>query len=80
MAPLIAFDNVPGRGFNMSVASITNGSMAMSIATYATLLKDAETKSDAQVAVLSDALELQEEMTADLLQALDVGQIIDVVV
>ena len=54
--------------------------MAMSIATYATLLKDAETKSDAQVAVLSDALELQEEMTADLLQALDVGQIIDVVV
>jgi len=54
--------------------------MTMSIASLATLLKNTEVINDAEVAVLAEALDLQEEMTTDLLQALEVGGNIDIAV
>ena len=64
----------------MNLSATGNASMTMSIASLATLLKSTEVMNDAQVAVLSEALDLQEEITADLFQALEMGQNIDIVV
>ena len=64
----------------MDISPMANGSMTMSLATCATLLQDAKMSNEVEVAVLSKALDLQEEITTDLLQALDVGQNIDIIV
>ena len=64
----------------MDISPMANGSTTMSIVTCATLLQDAKMSNEVEVAVLSKALDLQEEITTDLLQALDVGQNIDIIV
>ena len=51
-----------------------------SIATQATVLKDAQLQNEVNVALLSDALEVQEELMTDLLQSLGIGQNVDIVV
>ena len=64
----------------MTVTSTGNGSIIMSIAAQAMALKDAQLQSAVNVAVLSDALEVQEEFITELLQSLGVGQNVDVIV
>ncbi len=50
-----------------------------SIATLATILKEAQIQIDLNVAILSEALDAQEELTTDLLQAMGIGRNVDVV-
>ena len=51
-----------------------------SITTQATVLKEAQLQNEVNVALLSDALEVQEELMTDLLQSLGIGQNVDIVV
>jgi len=55
-------------------------SIITSIATQAMVLKEAQLQSEVNVALLSDALEIQEELMTDLLQSLGIGQNVDIVV
>ena len=51
-----------------------------SMAAQATALKEAHVQNEVNVALLSDALELQEELMTGLLQSSGIGQNIDIVV
>ena len=51
-----------------------------SIATQAMILKEAQLHNEVNVALLSDALEVQEELMTALLQSLGTGQNVDIVV
>jgi hypothetical protein len=50
------------------------------IATQAMILKEAQLQNDMNVALLSEALEVQEEVFTDLLQSLGIGQNVDIVI
>ena len=63
----------------MAVSPIGTGIVA-SIATQAMVLKEAQLQNEVNVALLSDVLELQEELMTDLLQCLGIGQNVDIVV
>jgi hypothetical protein len=63
------------------MAGIPEGSgIIMSIATQAAALKAAQLQISVNAAILSDALEVQEQLVTDLLQSLGIGQNVDVVV
>lgn len=63
------------------MAGIPEGSgIIMSIATQAAALKAAQLKISVNAAILSDALDFQEEFVTELLQSLGIGQNVDVVV
>jgi hypothetical protein len=64
----------------MSVGSIGYGSMVMSIASQASALKSIQLQSEVGIAVLDGAMEYQEEMATELLECMDVGQNVDIVV
>ncbi len=51
-----------------------------SIAAQAMVLKEAQLQNEVDAALLSDALEVQEELMTALLQSLGVGQNVDIVV
>ncbi len=51
-----------------------------SIVAQAMVLKEAQLQSEVNAALLSDALEVQEEIITDLLQSLGIGQNVDIVV
>ena len=63
----------------MAVSPAGSG-IITSIATQATVLKEAQLQNEVDVALLSDALEVQEELMTDLLQSLGIGQNVDIVV
>ncbi len=63
----------------MAVSPAGSG-IITSIATQATVLKEAQLQNEVNVALLSDALEVQEELMTDLLQSLGIGQNVDIVV
>jgi len=63
----------------MAVSPAESG-IITSIATQAMVLKEAQLQNEVNVALLSDALEVQEELVTDLLQSLGIGQNVDVVV
>ncbi len=50
------------------------------MAAQATALKESQVQSEANITLLADALELQEELMTGLLQSLGIGQNIDIVV
>ena len=64
----------------MNVSGAGNGSMIMSIVNQAMALKNTQLQSEVNVAVLSEALDVQEELVTELLESLDVGQNIDIIV
>lgn len=51
-----------------------------SMAAQATALKESQVQNEVNIALLSDAMELQEELMTGLLQSLGIGQNIDIVV
>lgn len=51
-----------------------------SLAAQATALKESQVQNDVNMALLSDAMELQEELMTGLLQSVGIGQNIDIVV
>lgn len=51
-----------------------------SIATQATLLKAAQLQTDLSLAILSEALDVQEALVSELLESSGVGQNVDVTV
>ncbi len=51
-----------------------------SIAAQAMILKEAQLQTNVNVAILSDALEFQEEIATKLFQSLGIGQNADVIV
>ena len=57
----------------MAVSSAGNSSLAMSIVTQAMALKEAQLQSDVNVALLANALDVQEELVAEVLQSLEIG-------
>ena len=63
----------------MAVSPAGSG-IITSIATQAMILKEAQLQNDVNVALLSDAMEIQEEIVKDLLQSLGIGQNVDIVV
>ena len=63
----------------MSAAPIGSG-IITSIATQATILKEAQLQTSVNVAILSDALDFQEELATKLFQSLGIGQNADVIV
>ena len=54
--------------------------ISLSIATQATVQKEAELQRAVNVAVLSEALDVQKEFVSELLQSLGIGQNVDVTV
>ena len=64
----------------MSVSSIGCGSMTMSIADQASALKSIQLQGDANVAILEEAMDFQEELATALLECMGVGQNVDIVV
>ena len=64
----------------MNVSGSGNGSMIMSIVNQTMALKNTQLQSEVNVAVLSEALDVQEELVTELLESLDVGQNIDIIV
>jgi len=62
----------------MAVSPIGTGSA--SIAAQAMALKQEQLQNEVSVALLSDALKIQEELMTDLLQSLGIGQNVDIVV
>lgn len=60
--------------------SPTGTGMVASIATQAAVLKQEQLHNEVNVALLSDALKVQEELMTDLLQSLGIGQNVDIVV
>lgn len=63
----------------MTVSSIGN-SLVSSMAEHATILKQAQAHSEAEMAVLSNAIEVQEELMAELLHSLGKGIHVDIAV
>ena len=63
----------------MAVSPIGTG-MVAPLATQATVLKQEQLQNEVSVALLSDALKIQEELMTDLLQSLGIGQNVDIVV
>ena len=63
----------------MAVSPAGNGILT-SIATHAMVLKETRLQNEVNVALLSDALEIQEELMTYLLQSLGIGQNVDIVV
>ena len=55
-------------------------SIITSIAAQATVLKEAQLQNEANVALLSDTLEIQENLVSALLQSLGIAQNVDIVV
>ena len=55
-------------------------SMISSMAAQASALKESQVQSEVNITLLADAMELQEDLMAGLLQSLGIGQNIDVVV
>ncbi len=51
-----------------------------SIAAQAMILKEAQLQTNVNVAILSDALDFQEELATKLFQSLGIGQNVDVMV
>jgi len=64
----------------MNVSTAGNSIMIMSIATQATVLKEAQVQKDVNVAILSDVLDVQEELVTELLDSLETGQNVDIIV
>ena len=64
--------------FFMSVSPAGNGSMIMSIVNQATALQAAQLQTSVDVAVLSNALDVQKELAAELIQSMGVGQNVDI--
>ena len=62
------------------IVNPSGSGMITSIATQAMVLKTAQLQNDVNVALLSEALEVQEEVVTDLLQSLGIGQNVDIVV
>ena len=60
--------------------SPAGGGIITSIATQAMVLKEAQLKNEVDLAILSDALEVQEKLMTGLLQSLGIGQNVDIVV
>jgi Putative motility protein len=63
----------------MTAAPIGSG-IITSIAAQATILKEAQLQTSVNVAILSDALDFQEELATKLFQSLGIGQNADVIV
>jgi hypothetical protein len=64
--------------FFMSVSSATGyGSMVMSIIDQGAALQTTQLQSKIDVAVLSNALNVQKELAAELIQSMGVGQNVD---
>jgi hypothetical protein len=55
-------------------------SMISSIAAQAAALKESDVQNEVDIKLLVDAMEIQEDLMAGLLQSLGIGQNIDVVV
>ena len=64
----------------MNVSATGNGSMIMSIVSQATALKEMQLQSEINVAVLSEILDVQEELVTELYESLNTDQIVDVIV
>lgn len=64
----------------MLAVSPAGSGIITSIATQAMVLKETQLQNEANAALLSDTLEIQEELVSDLLQSLGIGQNVDVVV
>ncbi len=64
----------------MNVSAAGNGGIVMSIVNQAMALKEAELQNDVNVALLSEALDVQEELVTELVESLDVGQNVDIIV
>jgi len=65
--------------FFMSVSPAAGyGSMIMSIIDQGTALQTAQLQSKIDVAVLSNALDVQKELAAELIQSMGVGQNVDI--
>ena len=64
----------------MTVSATGNGSMILSIVNQATALKEMQLQSEINVAVLSEALDVQEKLVTELYESLDIGQTVDVIV
>ena len=62
----------------MTVSPAGNGSMIMSIADQATALQAAQLQNRLDTAVLSEALDTQKQLATELLQALGIGQNLDI--
>ena len=61
------------------MSDITAGSsITTSLASQATILKEAQLQNEIDVAILSDVLETQEAIVKELLQSLGIGQNIDI--
>ena len=63
----------------MPAAPIGSG-IITSIAAQTTILKEAQLQANVNVAILSDALDFQEELATKLFQSLGIGQNADVIV
>jgi hypothetical protein len=63
----------------MAVSSI-GSSIVSTMAAQAMVLKEAQTRIEVEAALLSDAMEIQEEMMKGLLQSMGIGQNVDIVV
>jgi hypothetical protein len=55
-------------------------SIVSSMATQATAQKESQVQSEVNIALLSDALEIQEELMTRLFKSLGIGQNVDMVV
>jgi hypothetical protein len=55
-------------------------SIVSSMAAQATAQKESQVQSEVNIALLSDALEIQEELMTGLLKSLGIGQNVDIVV
>jgi hypothetical protein len=64
----------------MAVSPAGNGSTTMSIVKQAIALKEAQLQSDVNVALLANALDVQEELVTEVLQSLEIGQNVDIIV
>ncbi len=61
-------------------ADLIGSGIITSVAAQATILKEAQLQTNVNVAILSDALDFQEELAAKLFQSLGIGQNADIIV
>ena len=64
----------------MAVNAVGNSSITMSIVTQAIALKEEQLQSDVNVALLANALDVQEGLVTEVLQSLEIGQNVDIIV
>ena len=64
----------------MDVISTGNSSISMSIVAQAMAVKEEQLEGDLGLVLLSNTLDFQEEMAAELLKIMGIGQNVDVIV